>query len=334
MCACVQASQVTAAQYCDFLNQNAASDPDYFYDQHMASDPATACIVRKGRPGRWQYQVIAGREDFPICYVNGFDSICYNAMSVMTEDEKNFDGFLKSNHTGCTADRGEDAETLSLASAPSKEKNHSFFSEATLTKIGLIFLGMTMMEEGVRRPALDTPGDRQASTVERNFIKKNTARPLESGKTMNISQTPKNYGSCETTPSVEELKKSVPVQKFNGVKIVVVSPEEHAICQKSGISSMSLIKDKKSAQAAPVNPFWKGTRAKVLTKTAEGIVNFLDVSQGFEIVGDVLIKAAKKASEGIVSSLDVSKETKKPQDNPLPNHRVIAGETTPLLEKK
>ncbi|MFI0347575.1 MAG: hypothetical protein ACH346_02200, partial [Chthoniobacterales bacterium] len=65
-----RAEQVRASQYCDFLNQVAASDPHYFYNEAMESDPATACIVRVGEPGSYRYEVIAGRENFPIHYVS------------------------------------------------------------------------------------------------------------------------------------------------------------------------------------------------------------------------------------------------------------------------
>ncbi|MFI0347535.1 MAG: S8 family serine peptidase [Chthoniobacterales bacterium] len=67
----VRASAITASDYSDFLNQFATeSDPNHLYNQAMASDPTTACIVRLGEPGRWHYQVIVGRENCPIYYIN------------------------------------------------------------------------------------------------------------------------------------------------------------------------------------------------------------------------------------------------------------------------
>ncbi|MFI0348433.1 MAG: S8 family peptidase [Chthoniobacterales bacterium] len=61
---------VTAAQYCDFLNRVAATDPHHLYDEKMAADPEAACILRSGEPGKLHYEVIAGRENFLINYVN------------------------------------------------------------------------------------------------------------------------------------------------------------------------------------------------------------------------------------------------------------------------
>ncbi|MFI0348261.1 MAG: hypothetical protein ACH346_05780, partial [Chthoniobacterales bacterium] len=62
---------VTAAQYCDFLNHAATErDPGHLYNEAMTSDPTTASIARVGEPGRWYYEVIAGRENVLINYVN------------------------------------------------------------------------------------------------------------------------------------------------------------------------------------------------------------------------------------------------------------------------
>ncbi|MFI0348359.1 MAG: hypothetical protein ACH346_06310, partial [Chthoniobacterales bacterium] len=62
---------VTAAQYCDFLNHIATErDLAHLYNEAMTSDPTTTSIARVGEPGRWYYEVIAGRENFLINYVN------------------------------------------------------------------------------------------------------------------------------------------------------------------------------------------------------------------------------------------------------------------------
>ena len=69
--------EVTAAQYCSFLNKNAINDPDNLFDEKMETDPGTACILRFETAGKHSYQVIAGRENFPICYVNSFNEVAY-----------------------------------------------------------------------------------------------------------------------------------------------------------------------------------------------------------------------------------------------------------------
>ncbi|MFI0348455.1 MAG: hypothetical protein ACH346_06805 [Chthoniobacterales bacterium] len=94
------ACEVTAAQYCDFLNQNAATDLSHLYDDSMATDPEAACIVRVGAPGRWHYQVIASRENFPVVYVNGINEARYCETENCSDDEENNDQLLKSNIRG------------------------------------------------------------------------------------------------------------------------------------------------------------------------------------------------------------------------------------------
>ncbi|MFI0347610.1 MAG: hypothetical protein ACH346_02390, partial [Chthoniobacterales bacterium] len=74
-------SPVKASECCDFLNQTAVSDPNHLYDQHIATDPDAACIVRLGRSGKYFYQVIAGRENFPVTYVDFPDEEKYCAQT-------------------------------------------------------------------------------------------------------------------------------------------------------------------------------------------------------------------------------------------------------------
>ena len=62
--------EATATEYCKFLNQYAASDPDHLYDEKMGADPEAACILRLGTPKKYFYEVIAGRENIPISFVS------------------------------------------------------------------------------------------------------------------------------------------------------------------------------------------------------------------------------------------------------------------------
>ncbi|MFI0348733.1 MAG: hypothetical protein ACH346_08260, partial [Chthoniobacterales bacterium] len=71
-------SSVQASQYCDFLNYCAtASDPDHLYSEAMGHDPLVACIARVGAPGRWRYEVVAGRENYPVHYVSELAQASY-----------------------------------------------------------------------------------------------------------------------------------------------------------------------------------------------------------------------------------------------------------------
>ncbi|MFI0348565.1 MAG: hypothetical protein ACH346_07370 [Chthoniobacterales bacterium] len=72
-----QVTHVTAAQYCDFLNHAAISDPHHLYDEAMIADPLTACIKRLGLPGSYHYEVLEGRESALINYVSSFNEARY-----------------------------------------------------------------------------------------------------------------------------------------------------------------------------------------------------------------------------------------------------------------
>lgn len=62
---------VTAEQYCAFLNSVAKkNDPHFLYNTNMTSDPNVACIIRSGDTNSgYTYTPISGREKFPITYV-------------------------------------------------------------------------------------------------------------------------------------------------------------------------------------------------------------------------------------------------------------------------
>ncbi|MFI0348795.1 MAG: hypothetical protein ACH346_08595, partial [Chthoniobacterales bacterium] len=71
--------QVTAANYCSFLNHTATvSDPDHLYEEAVENDPFVTSIVRIGMPGGYSYQVIAGHENFPIAYVSSLSKEYYS----------------------------------------------------------------------------------------------------------------------------------------------------------------------------------------------------------------------------------------------------------------
>ncbi|NBR71888.1 MAG: fibro-slime domain-containing protein, partial [Proteobacteria bacterium] len=69
--------EVTVAQYAQFLNAVAQSDPNGLYNTNMATDTNVAGITRSGSPGSYTYAVIAGRANRPITYVNWYDAARY-----------------------------------------------------------------------------------------------------------------------------------------------------------------------------------------------------------------------------------------------------------------
>ena len=70
---------VTNAQYTEFLNAKAASDPLGLYNTNMGqSDPANlqfGGITRTGSPGSYSYSAIAGRADMPVNWVSFYDAL-------------------------------------------------------------------------------------------------------------------------------------------------------------------------------------------------------------------------------------------------------------------
>ena len=99
-------SPVTASQYCRFLNHVAVTDTDHLFDEKMEADPAVGCILRLGMPGKYSYQVVAGRENFPICYVNFCDVENYAAKESysLIDNGKNDNDLLKSNQRSFLVD--------------------------------------------------------------------------------------------------------------------------------------------------------------------------------------------------------------------------------------
>lgn len=66
--------EVTVAQYTEFLNAVAASDPYRLYSDNMGSDPLGASIIRGGAPGSYTYTAVAGKENEPVRSVDFYDA--------------------------------------------------------------------------------------------------------------------------------------------------------------------------------------------------------------------------------------------------------------------
>src|SRR5215813_2062991 len=66
--------EVTNAQYTEFLNAKAASDPLALYNVNMGTTMHGG-ITRSGISGSYNYTVIAGREDMPVNYVSFYDAL-------------------------------------------------------------------------------------------------------------------------------------------------------------------------------------------------------------------------------------------------------------------
>ncbi|HEX2486736.1 MAG TPA: SUMF1/EgtB/PvdO family nonheme iron enzyme [Myxococcota bacterium] len=67
--------EVTNAEYAEFLNAKAASDPFALYDTRMGSDASFGGITRSGSDGDYTYAVKAGFEDEPVVFVSYYDAL-------------------------------------------------------------------------------------------------------------------------------------------------------------------------------------------------------------------------------------------------------------------
>jgi formylglycine-generating enzyme required for sulfatase activity len=67
--------EVTNAQYAEFLNAKATSDPLGLYNTYMGSAINLGGITRTGSSGSYGYSAIAGRGDMPVNFVSFYDTV-------------------------------------------------------------------------------------------------------------------------------------------------------------------------------------------------------------------------------------------------------------------
>jgi len=73
----ISKTEVTNAQYAEFLNAKAVSDPLGLYNPNMGFG-LVRDITRSGTAGSFSYSVIAGRENQPVRYVSFYDSLRFS----------------------------------------------------------------------------------------------------------------------------------------------------------------------------------------------------------------------------------------------------------------
>lgn len=107
---------VTASEYADFLNQTASTDQEHFYPETMKNDISAASIIRLGKPGSYVYQVIAGRENLPVFYLNENDRnpFCDRVLAMQPATKENTEPFLASNHLDFRIALQNEASHLSM----------------------------------------------------------------------------------------------------------------------------------------------------------------------------------------------------------------------------
>jgi hypothetical protein len=70
----ITATEMTNAQYAEFLNAVAAADPNALYSSSMDTDP-NGGITRTGSPGSYSYAAKPGFEDRPVNFVSFYDAL-------------------------------------------------------------------------------------------------------------------------------------------------------------------------------------------------------------------------------------------------------------------
>ena len=71
--------EVTVAQYAEFLNAVAQSDPYGLYNGSMETDPMVgAIILRSGADGSYTYTAVSGKENQPVRWVSEYDAMRFS----------------------------------------------------------------------------------------------------------------------------------------------------------------------------------------------------------------------------------------------------------------
>ena len=207
--AVAQASEheVTAADYCKLLNQEAVTDEQYLYNEAMGTDPEAACIFRLGAPGKYFYQVIAGREKFPIPYVPeaGKNDYCrtMNAVAFYAEEHSAGEDFPASNQLFFCVIPPTSTSLLMLPPASSVAESITkadvdIFAEATVTAIMTFFVGTSRLGRADEVQTFRTEQELEAS--EDNFFRESET-PSHT-EPMHLSDTVERQYLTEDMPSV------------------------------------------------------------------------------------------------------------------------------------
>ena len=70
---------ITVTDYCNFLNSTAATDPYQLFEEKMATEGPSSCIVRRGNPGCYFYEVVDGKEDSSITCASTLSALRYKS---------------------------------------------------------------------------------------------------------------------------------------------------------------------------------------------------------------------------------------------------------------
>ncbi|MFI0347520.1 MAG: hypothetical protein ACH346_01925 [Chthoniobacterales bacterium] len=161
-----------ASDYCAFLNAVAATDLHHLYDEKMSSDPLVASIMRMGEPGAYRYQVIAGRENAPIYYMNSGDKKFYcrwlsngniGDENYFTDRQEDDLGLLASNQ--CCFDILSTKATLGLVLSSSNTLAFSDSNSSIEDAAAIVLLVACMIAPGASEVIGEQPEGRVSSSA-------------------------------------------------------------------------------------------------------------------------------------------------------------------------
>ena len=145
-------SNITAGQYCAFLNAVAATDADGLYDERIgwkleeqnADKANVGAILRSGEPGSYHYEVLKGKANCPINYISQLDTAYYRDWLKNGDNlillSPSCDQSIKSNHVNFCL--------LNNTSELIKKNSGRGNTGASLQKIEGIVLGVALLAGG------------------------------------------------------------------------------------------------------------------------------------------------------------------------------------------
>lgn len=242
--------KIRAEDYCAFLNDVAASDPDDLYDQKLSSDPLVSSIVRTGEPLNYHYEVIAGRENLPISYLNSFDEEAYyqwlknsqlssdqNNITFLNALESNLSShFLKTNRSEFCLERAN----LGLSLSPQKQRSRYWNKiDQEIAAIVVTATGLTIVGSAIYHCCTDTTSfetepttSEGSSTIDTTSlfsnVSKKTADTLDTmSNASSINKGTPPITSADINSNVEKAgtnQNRSPSGSFDGTKVTDVSP--------------------------------------------------------------------------------------------------------------
>lgn len=274
--------QMTVEGYCEFLNEVATSDPLHLYDEKMATDLSTACIVRMGGPGHYTYEVIPRRNDALLSFVS-WDTVSeyckwtgHSEQLVQQSEDgegmmENIDPSLKANilHVG-----------LITAVSLSEESSAPAFRSALEEKItggifvlGLLLIGREMSRSG--EESSSSTSESLSSETRRPNASLQQIAPFSSDKSMEVIHTMRD--GLAPYPLEGERISSDSKEPASNKNLVSINNDEHHLPMLEKRMPSLFIKRPSENQSAAVLTSHKIDQVNRSTKASQDTSTTLSV---------------------------------------------------------